>query len=63
MAIASPMVRADMVEVQEFPELSIKYQVMGVPRTVINETAHIEGAAPEPMVLEKLREALAGATE
>ena len=61
MAIASPMVRADMVEAQEFPQLSIKYQVMGVPRTVINETTHIEGAAPEPMVLAKLQEALAGA--
>ena len=61
MAIASPMVRADMVEAQEFPHLSIKYQVMGVPRTVINETTHIEGAAPEPMVLAKLQEALAGA--
>jgi glutaredoxin-like protein len=60
MAIASPMVRADMVEAQEFPHLSIKYQVMGVPRTVINETTHIEGAAPEPMVLAKLQEALAG---
>jgi glutaredoxin-like protein len=58
MAIASSMVRADMVEAQEFPHLSIKYQVMGVPRTVINETTHIEGAAPEPMVLEKLQEAL-----
>jgi len=58
MAIASPMVRADMVEAQEFPHLSMKYQVMGVPRTVINETAHIEGAAPEPMVMDKLREAL-----
>jgi glutaredoxin-like protein len=58
MAIASPMVRADMVEAQEFPHLSQKYQVMGVPRTVINETAHLEGAAPEPMVLDKLREAL-----
>jgi predicted DsbA family dithiol-disulfide isomerase len=52
------MVRADMVEAQEFPDLAIRYQVMGVPRTVINETAHIEGAAPEPMVLEKLQEAL-----
>nr|HID13301.1 glutaredoxin [Anaerolineae bacterium] len=61
MAIASPMVRADMVEAMEFPHLAMKYQVMGVPRTVINETVHIEGAAPEPMVLEKLREALAGA--
>ncbi len=60
MAIASPMVRADMVEAMEFPHLAIKYQVMGVPRTVINETVHLEGAAPEPMVLEKLQEALAG---
>jgi len=63
MAVASPMVRADMVEAQEFPHLSIKYQVMGVPRTVINETVHIEGAAPEPMVLEKMMEALAGTGE
>ncbi len=63
MAIASPMVKADMVEAQEFPQLSVKYQVMGVPRTVINETVHIEGAAPEPMVLDKLQEALAGIEE
>jgi glutaredoxin-like protein len=63
MAIASSMVRADMVEAQEFPHLSIKYQVMGVPRTVINETTHIEGAAPEPTVLEKMQEALAGTAE
>jgi glutaredoxin-like protein len=63
MAIASPMVRSDMVEATEFPHLSIKYEVMGVPRTVINETTHVEGAAPEPMVLEKLQEALAGLAE
>jgi len=63
MAVASPMVRADMVEAMEFPQLAIKYQVMGVPRTVINETVHIEGAAPEAAVLEKLREALAGVGE
>ncbi len=61
MAVASPMIRADMVEATEFPHLVTKYQVMGVPRTVINETVHVEGAAPEPMVLEKLQEALAGA--
>ncbi|HIE38830.1 MAG TPA: glutaredoxin [Anaerolineales bacterium] len=60
MAIASPHVRADMVEAMEFPHLAVRYQVMGVPRTVINETVHLEGAAPEPMVLEKLQEALAG---
>jgi glutaredoxin-like protein len=63
LAVGSPMVRADMVEATEFPHLVTKYQVMGVPRTVINETTHIEGAAPEPMVVEKLQEALAGAEE
>ncbi|MGD1995504.1 MAG: thioredoxin family protein [Anaerolineae bacterium] len=63
MAIASPMVGADMVEATEFPELAVEYQVMGVPRTVINETIHIEGAAPEARVLAKLQEALTGAEE
>ena len=63
MAIASPMVQADMIEAQEFPHLSTKYQVMGVPRTVINESTHLEGAAPEPMVLEKVQEALASKGE
>lgn len=58
MAVASPMIQADMIEAQEFPQLSMKYQVMGVPRTVINDVAHLEGAAPEPMVMDKLREAL-----
>jgi len=47
-----------MVEAMEFPHLAVKYQVMGVPRTVINETVHIEGAAPESHVVAKLREAL-----
>jgi glutaredoxin-like protein len=58
LALANDQVRASMVEASEFPHLAIKYQVMGVPRTVINEDYHIEGAAPEPMVLDKIREAL-----
>jgi glutaredoxin-like protein len=59
LAIASDMVTADMVEATEFPHLAQKYQVMGVPRSVINETVHQEGAAPEPMFLERLKEAAA----
>ncbi len=47
-------IKADMVEATEFPHLSNKYSVMGVPRTVINENDFIEGAAPEEMVLEKI---------
>lgn len=58
LAVASDKVKADMVEATEFPHLAVKYGVMGVPRSVINEEYHIEGAAPEPMVLDKIREAL-----
>lgn len=60
MAIESDIVTADGVEVIEFPQLGTKYGVQGVPRSVINETVHIEGAAPEGMLLEKLQMALAG---
>ena len=58
LAVASDKVKADMVEATEFPHLAQKYQVMGVPRSVINEDYHIEGAAPETMVLDKIREAI-----
>ena len=58
MAIASDKVTADMVEATEFPHLSMKYNVMGVPRTIINEDTFLEGAAPEFMVLEKIKAAL-----
>jgi glutaredoxin-like protein len=56
-AIESDLITADMVEAIEFPHLSNKYGVHGVPRTVINEEFHQEGAAPEPLVLAKLLEA------
>ncbi len=58
MAMESDLVTADMVEATEFPHLSVKYSVMGVPRTVINETVHMEGAAPEPLLLAKVQEAV-----
>jgi glutaredoxin-like protein len=58
LAIESDLVTGDMVEAIEFPHLSNKYHVHGVPRTVINETVHQEGAVPEPMLLAKLLEAV-----
>jgi glutaredoxin-like protein len=58
LAIESDLIKADMVEAIEFPQLSNKYHVQGVPRTIINETVHQEGAAPEPMLLAKLLEAV-----
>lgn len=59
LALASDRVRGDMIEANEFPHLSMRYQVMGVPRTVINEDTFMEGAAPEHMLLHKLQEAVA----
>jgi glutaredoxin-like protein len=60
-AIESDLITADMVEAIEFPHLSNQYHVHGVPRTVINEDYHQEGAAPEPLMLAKLLEAAGGA--
>jgi predicted DsbA family dithiol-disulfide isomerase len=53
LALESDLITAHMVEAVEFPHLSNMYQVMGVPRTVIDETIHIEGAYPEPMFMQE----------
>ncbi len=58
LALESDWITADMVEATEFPHLANKYEVYGVPRTVINETIHIEGAVPEPMLVNELMKAL-----
>lgn len=55
LAFYSDRVRADMIEATEFPHLAQKYQVMGVPKTVVNETVFQEGAAPEKVIIEKIR--------
>jgi glutaredoxin-like protein len=54
LAMASDKIRAAMVEATEFPHLAGKYQVYGVPRTVVNDVIHVEGAVPESMLLDKL---------
>lgn len=58
MAIENPNVRADMVEVSEYPELAQRYQVYGVPLTVANETVRFEGGAPEPYFIPAVLERL-----
>jgi glutaredoxin-like protein len=46
-ALENDLVRADVIDVSEFPHLGQKYSVMGVPKTVINEQIEIVGAVPE----------------
>ncbi len=47
MAIENALVRADMIEATEYPELSDRYAVYGVPLTVVNDKVRLEGGAPE----------------
>jgi hypothetical protein len=58
LAIESDLVRADMVESSEFPHLTNKYAVMAVPKTVVNERIHLEGALPEAQFLEGVMRAV-----
>lgn len=58
MAAFTEKVVAEVVEVQEFPDIGNTYQVKGVPLTVINEKYSFTGAANEQMLLEHLKNAL-----
>lgn len=53
-ALESDWIRADAVEISEFPHLAQKYLVMGVPKTVINEKISIEGALPESAFIQEI---------
>lgn len=59
MALESPMVEAEMVEATEFPELSTRFGVSGVPQTTINAGAGtVVGAMPEANLVSEIRSAL-----
>jgi glutaredoxin-like protein len=51
-AIESDLIKADVIEASEFPQLAVKYAVMGTPKTVINEKIEFVGAFPEDLFLE-----------
>ena len=47
MAAANPKITADAIEATEFMDLSRKYRITGVPKTIVNETVEILGGLPE----------------
>jgi predicted DsbA family dithiol-disulfide isomerase len=47
MAVESPLIRATCIEATEFLDLSRKFHVSGVPKTIVNEKVEILGALPE----------------
>lgn len=55
MALESPLIEAEMIEAMEFPELAERYQVSGVPHTIVNDGVEdLIGANPEEVLLEKI---------
>ena len=57
-AMANKNIKGDMIEANEFPELSQRYNVYAVPRVVINEGRYFEGELPENQFLNEILEAL-----
>ena len=47
MAFANHNITAFAVEATEYPDLARRYQVSGVPKTVVNDTIEILGALPQ----------------
>ena len=59
MALESSMVEAEMVEAMEFPDLSNRFGVSGVPQTTINfGSGTVVGAVPEDDLLAEIRRSL-----
>lgn len=58
LAMENEHIKAETIEVSEFPHLGQKYGVMGVPKIVINETQHFEGALPESTFVQQVMTAV-----
>jgi glutaredoxin-like protein len=56
LAYESEMVKADVINAQEFPQLAQRYNVFAVPKTVVNDTIQFDGALPEERFLAKALE-------
>ena len=54
----NPLVLADIVEANEFPELSERFAVRSVPKTIVNGVVQLLGAQPEAKLLEAIQEAV-----
>ena len=71
-SFVNPNIRLEIIEAAEFPQLAGRYNVSGVPRTVVNESNSFDGAVPawrlfmeilkvtDPVEYDRLKEALEG---
>ena len=52
MALESPHIVAEVIEAQEFPELSQRFKVRAVPTTVVDGKVTIPGAVPDTVLMD-----------
>jgi predicted DsbA family dithiol-disulfide isomerase len=52
MAVESSRITADVIEANEFPELSNRFAVSGVPKIVINDRVELIGSQREARFVE-----------
>jgi len=57
-AVENELIKAEIIEANEFPHLAMKYGVMGVPKIVVNDKVEFVGAVPENLFLEQVLLAL-----
>ena len=62
MAIESPKVTADVIEVREFPDMASVYHVTGVPKTIINDSVTFTGPVTEEELLQRVLESVGSAS-
>ena len=60
LAIENEKIVSDMIEALEFPHLASRYQVMAVPKIVINDKVSFEGAVPEHVFVDYVLAAIEG---
>jgi protein-disulfide isomerase len=53
-ALESPHISAEVIEANEFPELSQRYQVRGVPTTIIDEKMSFAGSVPDDLLVDTI---------
>jgi glutaredoxin-like protein len=51
-AMENDLIKADVIDANEFPQLAVKYGVMGVPKIVVNEKVDFVGAVSEDLFLQ-----------
>ncbi len=56
--MASEYITADVIEATEFPELADRYQVMAVPKIVVNDRVEFVGALPEAQFMQQVLRAI-----